>query len=188
VLVDPAWDHKELLATLDRRKLTLRGIVLTHSHSDHAGGVELITQDVPVPVYMMRREIEYSGFETPGLVACEHEQCLTLGAVKMTCLHTPGHTRGSACFWADQCLFTGDTLFLEGCGRCHLPGGSSEDMYQSIAYLKANVPEQTSIYPGHKYGSEPGMLMGLVRRRNVYLRFSSKGAFVEFSDRHSRSA
>ena len=62
-------------------------------------------------------------------------------------MHTPGHTPGSQCFHVEGCLVSGDTLFLEGCGRTDLPGSNPEDMYHSLKQL-ASLPEQHDRVPG----------------------------------------
>ena len=188
VLIDPAWDDRSIVETLDRNQLTLRGILLTHSHSDHVSAVQSISKRYPVPVYLLRTEIEESGFSTPGLLPCEHEQDLRIGSVSVTCLHTAGHTSGSACYLIGNALFTGDTLFIESCGHCHSPGGSAEAMYESIQYLKSRTTDETLIFPGHQYLGEPGLPMKSVRTRNIYIGIKNREAFMRFYNKLSPKA
>ncbi len=75
---------------------------------------------------------------------------MTVGGIDVTLLHTPGHTPGSQCFLVDGRLVAGDTLFLEGCGRTDLPGSNPADMAQSLRRL-AEVPDETILFPGHRY-------------------------------------
>ena len=78
---------------------------------------------------------------------------LEVGDVKITLVHTPGHTPGSQCFHVDGRLVSGDTLFLDGCGRTDLPGGDPEALYESLQKLAA-VPDDTILYPGHMYSPD----------------------------------
>ena len=82
---------------------------------------------------------------------------------------TPGHTPGSQCFRIKKTLVSGDTLFIQGCGRVDLPGSNSEDMYHSLQKLAA-LPDDTLLLPGHNYAEVPNATMNDVRRTNVYMR------------------
>ena len=73
----------------------------------------------------------------------------------ITLIHTPGHTPGSQCFFVDGKLVSGDTLFLDGCGRTDLPGGDPEALYESLTRSSRVVPDDTVLYPGHLYSPEP---------------------------------
>ena len=95
---------------------------------------------------------------------------VTVGAIPITLLHTPGHTPGSQCFLVDGRLVAGDTLFLDGCGRTDLPGADSDAMYESLTKRLAVVPDDTVLYPGHLYSPEPSATMGETRRSNYVFR------------------
>ncbi len=86
-------------------------------------------------------------------------------------LHTPGHTPGSQCFRVKQTLVSGDTLFIDGCGRVDLPGSNSEDMYHSIQKL-ASLPDDTILLPGHNYSAVPHATMGDTKQNNTYMRIN----------------
>lgn len=183
VIIDPAWDCEVLIETIDKYGLSLKAIILTHSHGDHVSAVEPLTNNISVPVYMMRQEIEHSSYRVRGLVPCHHEETIIAGTVNIISLHTPGHTTGSACYFTGDALFTGDTLFIEGCGHCHHPGGSAEEMYNSVRYLKNTIDSNTLIYPGHQYRKAPGMPLSLVQKMNIYLNLADKEEFVRFCSR-----
>ncbi len=104
------------------------------------------------------------------LVLHEGGDVVTVGAVEVTLVHTPGHTPGSQCFLVDGRLVAGDTLFLDGCGRTDLPGGDSDEMYYSLTQRLASVPDDTVLYPGHLYSPEPSATMGDTRRHNYVFR------------------
>ena len=83
-------------------------------------------------------------------------------------MHTPGHTPGSQCFHVDGRLVSGDTLFLDGCGRTDLPGSNPEDMYHSLHKLAA-MPADTIVYPGHRYSMPSSATLEAIRESNYVL-------------------
>ena len=94
---------------------------------------------------------------------------LQLGENDIEFLHTPGHTPGSQCYKVNNNLVSGDTLFVQGCGRVDLPGSNSEDMFHSLQKL-SSLPDETILYPGHNYSAEPYESMERVKEINTYLR------------------
>ena len=88
---------------------------------------------------------------------------LEVGVIPITLLHTPGHTPGSQCFLVDGKLVSGDTLFLDGCGRTDLPGGDAEQLYDSVHHRLAVLPDDTVLFPGHLYSAEPSASLADVR-------------------------
>ncbi len=93
------------------------------------------------------------------------EGSLFLNGFTVECLHTPGHTPGSASFITDGFLFSGDTLFASGIGRCDLYGGNERDMLESLRKLAA-LPDRLTVYPGHG----PSALLSHEKNHNPYLR------------------
>ena len=89
----------------------------------------------------------------------------------MEFLHTPGHTPGSQCFRIRNTLISGDTLFINGCGRVDLPGSNSEDMFHSIQKL-AGLPDDTLLLPGHNYSEVPNASMADTKKVNAYMRIN----------------
>jgi hydroxyacylglutathione hydrolase len=98
--------------------------------------------------------------------------------VKLRFLHTPGHTPGSQCFLAESALVSGDTLFINGCGRVDLPGSDPEQMYYSLTQVLAKLPDNTVVYPGHNYASKPSSSLEDLKRENYYLRIPSLDAWL----------
>ena len=86
----------------------------------------------------------------------------------MEFLHTPGHTPGSQCFRIKNTLVSGDTLFIDGCGRVDLPGSDPDEMYRSLQRLKS-LPDDTLLLPGHNYSAVPNATMGASKQQNPYL-------------------
>lgn len=166
VLVDPAYAVGELLDTVEADGMRCTGVLATHYHPDHVGGsmmgftiegVAALLGRADCPIHVQRQEAPWvmrtTGLDETHLVQHDSGDVVRVGEVEITLVHTPGHTPGSQCFHVDGCLVSGDTLFLEGCGRTDLPGSNPEDMYHSLRKL-ASLPESTIVFPGHRY-SEP---------------------------------
>jgi glyoxylase-like metal-dependent hydrolase (beta-lactamase superfamily II) len=101
-----------------------------------------------------------------------------VGAIDVTLIHTPGHTPGSQCFHVDGRLISGDTLFLDGCGRTDLPGSNAEDMYHSLQHLAA-MPTATIVYPGHRYSQPSSATMESIRETNYVFRPKSAAQWLQ---------
>ena len=180
-VVDPAWDIDGLLAHIDEQDYTLTAALATHYHPDHIGGgmggrsiagvVELLEKR-PVKIYAHRAEADgvkkVTGVSESDLARVDSGDRLAIGQVEVEFLHTPGHTPGSQCFRIRDTLVSGDTLFIDGCGRVDLPGSDSEQMYHSLQKLKA-LPDDTLLLPGHNYSAVPNATMGQAKQHNAYL-------------------
>jgi len=186
VVVDPAWDVGGILNEIDRLELSLKGALVTHYHPDHVGGdvfgfhvdgIGELQALRPVKVYVNEEEAEgvklVTGLSDSDMVkVCGGEQ-LSVGGAAITFLHTPGHTPGSQCFLAGSSLVSGDTLFIGGCGRVDLPGGDSEQLYDSLTQVLGKLPDATLLYPGHHYAARAVSTMGDERRTNIFMRMTS---------------
>jgi glyoxylase-like metal-dependent hydrolase (beta-lactamase superfamily II) len=183
LLVDPAYRVGELLDTLAADGMRCAGVLATHYHFDHVGGsamgwevegVAALLERVTVPVHVQRAEVPWvvrsTGLGEGDLTPHDGGDVVEVGDVKVELVHTPGHTPGSQCFLVDGKLVSGDTLFLQGCGRTDLPGGDPEALYESLTQRLAKVPDDTLVYPGHRYSEEPSAPMGETRRTNVVFR------------------
>ena len=181
-IIDPAWDIDALLTHIKEKDLKLTSVLVTHYHPDHIGGgmggnsiegiAELLEKD-PVKIFVHKLEAEgvkqVTGVSDTDLNIVESGDHLTIGKNDIEFLHTPGHTPGSQCFKVNNNLVSGDTLFVQGCGRVDLPGSNSEDMFHSLQKLSA-LPNETILYPGHNYSAEPYESMERVKEINTYLR------------------
>ncbi len=183
VLVDPAYDVEGLLAVLAADDMRCTGVLATHYHPDHVGGsmmgmqlegVAELLEHVDVPIHVQTPEAEYvrtvTGLTDESLVHHQSGDVVSVGAVDIELICTPGHTPGSQCFLVDGRLVAGDTLFLDGCGRVDLPGSDPAQMYESLTQKLAKVPDNAVLYPGHRYSMESSATMGITRERNVVFR------------------
>jgi len=144
--VDPA-DAGAVARRLEQIGARLAAIWCTHHHGDHTGGNRALLELVGgCPVYGHAQDAG----RIPGITdAVEHGAVLELGKLEAQVLHTPGHTRGSACYRVGDALLTGDTLFAAGCGR--LFEGDPATMFRSLHEVIRPLPPQTRIFCGHEY-------------------------------------
>jgi hydroxyacylglutathione hydrolase len=182
VIVDPAYAVDDLLGLLAADGMRAVGVLATHYHADHIGGsmmgfslqgVSELLERQAMKVHVQRDEADYvrktTGLSDSDLDLHAHDDVLSVGAVDIRLLHTPGHTPGSQCFLVQGRLVAGDTLFLEGCGRTDLPGSNADDMFASLQHL-ASLPDDVILYPGHRYSLASSATMDTVRESNYVLR------------------
>jgi len=186
VVVDPAYRVADLLAVIDDDGMRLVGALATHYHPDHVGG-SFLGHDIeglasllelrPVTIHVNEAEAAWvrrtTGVSASDLTTHTGGDTLTVGDIAIQLLHTPGHTPGSQCFLVDGRLVAGDTLFLNGCGRTDLPGADAAAMYDSLQHLAA-LPDDTVLFPGHRYSPPADAPMSEVKASNVVYRPTSK--------------
>jgi len=190
VLVDPAYRPGELVDLVAAEGLSVTGALVTHYHADHVGGnlwgneiagLTALLSQVDVPIHVNAHESEWvrrsTGISESAMTTHESGDVLRVGEIDITLIHTPGHTPGSQCFLVDGKLISGDTLFLDGCGRTDLPGSNPEDMYYSLTQRLAQVSNDTTLYPGHRYSAAPSAEMGRVRQENWVFDLSTLESF-----------
>lgn len=183
MVIDPAYDIKGILDVAAADGMRLVGALATHYHPDHVGGdmmgyrisgVRELLALHPVPVHVQADESPWVQRVTEAsasdLVEHVSGDTVMVGEIPVELIHTPGHTPGSQCFFVDNRLVAGDTLFLEGCGRTDLPGGDPAALYESLTQRLAKVPDDALLFPGHLYSAEPSASMGDTRRLNFVFR------------------
>ncbi|XP_035253636.1 hydroxyacylglutathione hydrolase-like protein [Anguilla anguilla] len=150
IAVDPAVPHR-MLEIVQREGVTLTAVLTTHHHWDHARGNEDLVKRIPG----LR---VYGGDDRIGGLTDKvtDEQELKFGAINVRCLSTPCHTSGHVCYfvWEDDCsdapaVFTGDTLFVAGCGRFF--EGTAEQMHHNLTKVLGSLPQDTKVFCGHEY-------------------------------------
>lgn len=186
VLVDPAYGVDELIDIVEADGMKVTGVLATHFHADHIGGnlmghqvegVAHLLERCSCPVHVQADEVPWvlrtSGLTADQLRTHDGGDIVTVGDIEIHLVHTPGHTPGSQCFFVDGRLVSGDTLFLDGCGRTDFPGSDPSAMYDSLQTLAA-MPEGTVVYPGHRYSTPSSATIDAIRQQNYVYRPTSK--------------
>jgi len=177
-IVDPAWDVPAALraAEEDGRKVT--HALLSHHHHDHVNGLADVLAHGGIRVHAHRADVPRL---PPGLqrevTPLDAGDVVEVGPLRVSAMHTPGHTPGSTCWHAGEGLFAGDTVFVNACGRCDLAGGDPEQMFQSLNRV-AGLPGEVRLYPGHDYGDVPVSSIARERERNPY--FQKLASLTDF--------
>lgn len=177
-LVDPSWEFKMINPVITGCGLNLTTILLTHSHFDHVNLAKTFVKLYNAKVYISEKEAAFYKFKCPNLYPLQDNDWIRLGETLITCLETPGHSVGGMCYLLPDSLFTGDTVFIEGCGMCNTYGGNPWDMYYSIQRIKEEVDPAVKIFPGHSYGKSPGYPLSHLLSDNIYFKFTSAESFV----------
>jgi glyoxylase-like metal-dependent hydrolase (beta-lactamase superfamily II) len=161
---------------------------VTHTHPDHVGGgfagmaidgaTELL-EKCKAKVVVHKAEAEFiKGLSPTDMIKSDNGDVINVGGIEIQLMHTPGHTPGSQCFLVDGKVISGDTMFIDACGRVDFPGGNAEQMYYSLTQKLMALPEDTVLYPGHNYAPLTHATIGAQKKTNPYLRFSSLKQFM----------
>jgi glyoxylase-like metal-dependent hydrolase (beta-lactamase superfamily II) len=190
MLVDPAYAVAELVDIVGSDGMRVVGALATHYHPDHVGGsmmgyriegvrelldlqgMKIHVQEAEAPLVKKVTAVSDS-----DLAVHEPGDVVMVGSIPIELVHTPGHTPGSQCFLVEHRLVSGDTLFLDGCGRTDLPGSDAEAMYESLQRL-ARLPDDTIVYPGHRYSVPASGTMEAVRQHNIVYRPRNKEGWM----------
>ena len=162
-VVDPGADLEDICAVIDKEKLNVRFILLTHGHGDHIGAVEDLKKITGAKVAIHKGDAEM--LKDPNLnhseqiggkavsmdpdLILEDGQIISIGTLEVKVIHTPGHTKGGVCFLLGDNLITGDTLFRASIGRTDLHGGNHDQLVKNIKQKLFILPNETEVYPGH---------------------------------------
>lgn len=164
IVIDPGAEASRILNWIETQGLSLKAILLTHGHFDHIGAAKEIADARDVKIYAYKEEDDFLQDATMNLSTMFGEsmtltadeffkdlEVLHLIGTSISVIHTPGHTKGSVCFYLkDQnVLISGDTLFFESVGRTDFPTGSSAKLVNSIQQRLFSLPDNVEVYPGH---------------------------------------
>ncbi len=146
VVIDPS-EAEPVVRALEREGLSLSGILCTHHHWDHVGGNEALVERFPgLPVVASAHDQD----RVPRITRTVRDgEELTIVGLTARCIDVPGHTLGAVAYVIGDAVFTGDTLFVAGCGR--LFEGTPAMMYDSLCKRLAALPPETRVFCGHEY-------------------------------------
>ncbi len=181
-VIDPGGDEKKILATVKEAGLAIDYIIATHGHPDHVCGNRIIQEATGAKIVMHQADADFffkpeiqNYFSMLGMepsppvdITVQDEDTVKVGEVELRVIHTPGHTPGGICLYNPPDLITGDTLFVGGLGRTDFPGGSHQQLIESILGRLMNLPEDTTVWPGHAYGGSRSTI-GEEKRGNPYI-------------------
>ena len=184
VVIDPAGEDEKLLALIEAERFMVKYILNTHGHADHVLGNPKLKAALNVPVCMHEAddqffsdsEVRKQSTEELGLpppdpadIQLKDGDVLTVGTLKISVIHTPGHTPGCVCYLVDGNLFSGDTLFVGAAGRTDLIGGSLDTLIDSLEKKLIVLPKETIVWPGHDYGDSLTSTIGREMEENPYI-------------------
>jgi hydroxyacylglutathione hydrolase len=178
MVIDPGDNAPGILARIKTLKLEIKGIVLTHGHMDHAGALAVVQKATGATVAVHPADLSQLkdgsfaaifGLNYPAPpdsdVTLADGQEIKAGNIKLTVLHTPGHSQGGICLLGEGLVFTGDTLFNSGIGRTDLPGGNYTQLMHSIKTKLLTLDDTIKVYPGHGLPTT----IGQERKNNPFL-------------------
>lgn len=174
-LIDPELrqiDH--YLALANRDSVRIRYLIDTHTHADHFSATKELARQLNVPVVMHRK--------SPAPFVDMHladGEMLVLGKLRLTALHTPGHTADSMCLQVEDRVFTGDTLLIGGTGRTDLPSGDPEQLYDSLFNKLLKLDPALKVYPAHDYKGRSHSTIGDELAANPRLQKRERAEFVD---------
>jgi len=168
LIIDPGFDRnseaKTILKEIERNDFEVKYIVNTHGHSDHIGGNRTLKELTKAPILIHEYDAPLL-FDPPADRLLHDGDLIEVGSVKLRVIHTPGHSRGSIILLSADTVFSGDTLFAGSIGRYDLPGGSLNDIKNSLKSKLLILPDYMKVYPGHG----PVSTIAEERRSNPFL-------------------
>ena len=178
-VVDPAFDHEIIMTAIKRLKINVSRIVLTHHHFDHVYAAVPIKAHTGAEIICHRETAALLHGNASYDRLIDDGYSFKTGSNNVVCLHTPGHAPGSICLVVDdKWLVTGDTLFVNDCGRIDLPESDPKAMFASLQRLK-NLPDHLIVCPGHDYGPAPTRTLGEEKRLNPTLKAATLKEFYQ---------
>ena len=149
-VIDPGVENKaeaeEILNFIKQNSFNIKYIINTHGHPDHISGNAVMKEATGASILIHENHKGRANADQK----LRDGDVIHVGNFKLAVLHTPGHTKSGICLLGDNVVFTGDTLFAGSIGRTDFPGGSFQDLIQSIKTKLLPLPDSFKVYPGHE--------------------------------------
>ncbi len=175
LIIDPVLDNvNEYIKLLEELDLKLVKVIDTHIHADHVTGAAKL-KDITKCTTIMGDHTPADSVE----VKVKDDEYINLEDIKIRAMYTPGHTSDSYCFLMNNCLFSGDTLLINGTGRTDFQNGNAKDSYNSIFNKLLKLPEETLLYPAHDYKGEKVSTIGKEKKQNPRLQVKGVDEYIE---------
>ena len=175
IIIDPVLENvDEYISHLRELDLKLVKVIDTHIHADHITGASKLKSNTNCTTIMG----ENSPAETVD-IKLKDDGIIEIDQLKIRAMFTPGHTSDSYSFLMGNCLFSGDTLLINGTGRTDFQNGSSKDAYHSLFHKLLKLPDETILYPGHDYNGKKSSTIGKEKEHNPRLQVENVDQYIE---------
>ncbi|MDA7838529.1 MBL fold metallo-hydrolase [Candidatus Pelagibacter sp.] len=175
LIIDPVLENiEQYIKLLNELDLKLVKVIDTHIHADHITAASKLKNATNCTTIM--------GEHTPSdtvEIKVKDDDIICVDKLKIKVIYTPGHTKDSYSFLMDDCLFSGDTLLINGTGRTDFQGGNSKDSYNSIFNRLLKLPEETLLYPAHDYNGQTVSTIGKEKKFNPRLQVNSVNEYID---------
>lgn len=179
-VVDPAFAPEEILRMAEKDGYEIKYLFTTHTHGDHINGHQEVVEKTGAKVVVHKDEARrLKGAGIPVDIEVQDGDEMKVGDVSVKIIHTPGHSPGGICLLLDdEKVITGDTLFVDSCGRDDFAESSPEALYNSLNVTLRGLPDTVEVYPGHDYGGEPSSTIGREKETNWVMRCRTLSDFL----------
>ena len=175
VIIDPVIENvQSYIELLNELDLKLVKVIDTHIHADHVTGASKLKLATNCSTLM--------GEHTPAdavEIKVKDDEIIKIDQIEIRAMYTPGHTSDSYSFLMNNCLFSGDTLLINGTGRTDFQNGNSKDAYNSLFNKLLKLPDDTMLYPGHDYNGKLSSTIGKEKQHNPRLQVRNVDEYVQ---------
>ena len=175
LIIDPVLENiEQYIKLLNELDLKLVKVIDTHIHADHITAASKLKDATNCTTIM--------GEHTPSdtvEIKVKDDDIIYIDKLEIKVIYTPGHTKDSYSFLMDDCLFSGDTLLINGTGRTDFQGGNSKDSYNSIFNRLLKLPEETLLYPAHDCNNQKVSTIGKEKKFNPRLQVNSVNEYID---------
>lgn len=180
VVIDPGFEDNRVLDIIEKSKLNVKYILLTHGHFDHLGGVNQVKDTTGAKVLIHENDADclmdpsrnlsvLAGMNLelePADGLLSENEVIAIGDLKIRVIHTPGHSKGGVCFYVGDTLIAGDTMFNTSIGRTDFADGDLSELLESINHKIFLLDDDVKVLPGHGENTT----IGYEKKNNPFLK------------------